>query len=200
MRTTQTADTSVIVKVPFVNNRLARDVRRAVRSFSKDVREVFQSGRLLKDTLVLSSLSLPECPREVYQKKKKQRGRPVECHACHAGTHVGKCVSQDVIYSMLCSVCAEEYAGEAERTVVSVLKSTVDRQGHRQWKHHGESITHITTHITPTLQYPPPTLQFSPPSHPLCDSSLPSPVPSLTASPSHRLPLQPSHVLLHYPL
>ena len=104
-----------IIKLPFVNDRLARDVRRTVRSFSKDVRVVFQSGRSLRDMLVSSSLSRPECPKEVY-KKRRGRGRPVECRACDAGMESGQCLSQDVIYSMLCALCAEEYVGETERT------------------------------------------------------------------------------------
>ena len=42
---------------------------------------------------------------------------PVECRACDAGIHVGKCVSPDVICSTLCSVRADEYVGETERTI-----------------------------------------------------------------------------------
>ena len=86
-----------------------------MRSFSKDVRVVFQSGRSLRDMLVSSSLSRPESPKEVY-KKRRGRGRPVECRACDAGMESGQCLSQDVIYSMLCALCAEEYVGETERT------------------------------------------------------------------------------------
>lgn len=107
-----------ILKLPFVNDRLARDVRKAVHSYSREVRVVFQRGPSLKDMLVSSSFGRPACPKEIYRmKEKKPRGRPVECRACDAGINNGQCMSKDVIYSMFCAVCGEEYIGETERCV-----------------------------------------------------------------------------------
>ena len=45
-----------------------------VRSFDRDVRVVFTSGRSLKDMLVSSSFSKPQCPRTVQQQREKSPG------------------------------------------------------------------------------------------------------------------------------
>ena len=106
-----------LVKVPYVNDQLARRVRQVVRSFDRDVRVVFTSGRSLKDMLVSSSFSKPQCPRTVQrQREKRGRGRPAECRACDGGLKRNVCMSQDVVYSMKCTICQEEYVGETERT------------------------------------------------------------------------------------
>ena len=105
-----------ILKVPFVNDDLARDVRRTVRAYDRDIRVVFQRGRSLRDMLVSSNLDRPECIRAVSQRKKK-RGRPHECRACDAGMEDGKCMAKDVVYSMFCTLCDAEYVGETERCV-----------------------------------------------------------------------------------
>ena len=105
-----------ILKVPFINDDLARDVRRAVRSYDKKIRVVFQRGLSLKDMLVSSSLNHPECPRVISQRKKK-RGWPCECRACDAGMKDGQCIAKDVIYTMSCSLCDADNVGETERCV-----------------------------------------------------------------------------------
>ena len=64
-----------ILKLPFVHNRLAHDVRRAVRAFSKEVRVVFQRGQSLGDMLVSSSIVQPKCPREMSRKKRGREDR-----------------------------------------------------------------------------------------------------------------------------
>ena len=88
-----------------------------VRSFDRDVRVVFTSGRSLKDMLVSSSFSTPQCPGTVQQQRaKRRRGRPAECRACDGGLKRDACMSQDVVYSMRCTICQEEYVGETERT------------------------------------------------------------------------------------
>ena len=55
--------------------RLARDVRRTVRSFSKDLRAVFQSVGSLQGMLVSSSSSRPECPRQEKCTREEERTR-----------------------------------------------------------------------------------------------------------------------------
>ena len=107
---------SSILKLPFVDDRLASAVRRTVRSFTKDVRVIFQRGRSLKDMLVSSRLDRPECPREV-SRKNRRRGRPCECRACDAGLRDGTCTVCNVVYSMRCTICESEYVGETERSV-----------------------------------------------------------------------------------
>ena len=107
-----------IVKLPFVNDQLSRDLSRVVRRYRKDVRIVFSSSGSLKSLLVSSSSSKPVCPREKQRRKvKKGRGRPMECRACDAGMKAGQCVAKGVVYSLLCSQCGEEYVGETERPV-----------------------------------------------------------------------------------
>ena len=107
-----------IIKLPFVNDRLARRIRQTVRSFSKDVRVVFFAGRSLKDMLVSSTFGVGECPKVAYKNRKKRgRGRPPECRACDAGMSNGQCLAKNVVYSMCCSLCAAEYVGETERAV-----------------------------------------------------------------------------------
>ena len=49
--------------------------------------------------LVSSSFASPECPREVYRRKAKRRGRPVENRTCEIGMSNGRCMSQNVVYS-----------------------------------------------------------------------------------------------------
>ena len=105
-----------ILKLPFVHDRLARDVRRAVRAFSKEVRVVFQRGQSLGDMLVSSSIVQPKCPREL-SRKKRRRARPPECRACDAGLPTGKCMKNNVVYSMFCLECEAEYIGETERSI-----------------------------------------------------------------------------------
>ena len=107
---------SLIIRLLFISDRLSKDVRRTVRSYSRDVRVVFESGPSLRDMLVSSSSSRPECPREVYRRK-KTRGRPVECRACDAGLRGGQCVRKGVVYSMFCFLCSAEYVGETQRSV-----------------------------------------------------------------------------------
>ena len=104
------------VKLPYVNDRLCRDVRRIVKSYSKGVRLVFTSGSSLKEMLVTSSFVRPVCPREQQRQLAiKKRGKPAECRACDAGLLNGDCLSKNVVYSMCCSICDDEYVGETER-------------------------------------------------------------------------------------
>ena len=56
------------------------------------MRVVFQSGQSLKDLLVSSSFASPDRLREVYRRKAKRRGRPVECRACDVGMSDGPSV------------------------------------------------------------------------------------------------------------
>ena len=118
--TAQRIHTSIL-KLPFINDRLAHDVRRTVRSYSKNVRVVFKSGQSLKDMLVrcLPRLPVQSAPEKCTEGRQTLRegGGPVECHACDVGMSDGQCMSQNVVYSMFCSVCGEEYVGETERCV-----------------------------------------------------------------------------------
>ena len=41
----------------------------------------------------------------------------MECRACDVDMSAGQCMSQNVVYSMFCSVCGEEYLGETQRCV-----------------------------------------------------------------------------------
>ena len=98
----------------------AHSVRKTVRSFSKEVRVVFYTGRSLKDMLVSSSYGDRECPKVAYNKKARRgRGRPQECRACDAGIIgiSGQCLTKNVVYSMFCSLCKAEYVGKTERSV-----------------------------------------------------------------------------------
>ena len=107
-----------VIKLPFVDDQVSRQLRQTVRSYCKDVRVVFVTGASLKDRLVSSSLDRPVCPKEVYSKKKqKGRGRPVECRACDAGILGGRCLLRNVVYSMFCSLCGQEYVGETQRCI-----------------------------------------------------------------------------------
>ena len=63
---------------PFIDDHFSRLLRRTVRSYCKDVKVVFVTGASLKDRLVSSSLDRPVCPKKLYRRKKKGRGRPVE--------------------------------------------------------------------------------------------------------------------------
>ena len=102
-----------VVKLPFVHDRLARDVSRVVRRQFKDVRVVFTSGPSLRDMLVRSSSCPFVCPREKRRlSQKKEKGRPPECRACDAGMSHRKCVLKGVVYSMRCTVCDDLYIGE----------------------------------------------------------------------------------------
>ena len=115
-----------ILKLPYIDDHLARQVRRSVRSFDKTVRVVFEAGPSLKDMLVSSSFARAECPRVLSQQKKK-RGRPTECRACDAGLKNGDCMKKAVVYAMQCSICDDEYVGETERCVRERFK-----EHHRQ--------------------------------------------------------------------
>ena len=107
-----------MLKLPFISDRLSREVSGIVRKSKLDIRIVFSSGSSLKDMLVRSSFSLPICPREEQiARQKKLRGRPCECCACDAGLVGGQCVRMNVVYSMSCAVCGELYVGETERPV-----------------------------------------------------------------------------------
>ena len=87
-----------------------------MRAYNREVRLVFTSGKSLKDMLVCSSFGPQVCPKTMYQiKEKKGKGRPPECRACDAGIVDGRCLSKNVVYSMVCSVCESEYVGETER-------------------------------------------------------------------------------------
>ena len=105
---------SFVIKLPFINDQLAQQVRRTVRSFDRTVRVVFQAGQSLRDMLVSSLLDQEECPKVLSQRVKK-RGRPKECRACDAGLTEGNCTRKGVIYTMQCSICEAEYVGETER-------------------------------------------------------------------------------------
>ena len=81
------------VKLPFVHDRLARDVSRVVRHQVKDMRVVFTSGPSLRDMIVRSSSCPLVCPREKRKlSQKKEKGHPPECCACDAGMSHHKCV------------------------------------------------------------------------------------------------------------
>ena len=133
---------SSILKLPFVDDHLATAVRRTVRSYAKDIRVVYQSGRSLKDMLVSSRLDRPECPREV-SRRRKRRGRPCECRACDAGLQDGRCTDSNVVYTMRCSVCNDEYIGETERCVRERFKEhfrqAVGRTPNTPWGRHYSS-------------------------------------------------------------
>ena len=102
-----------VVKLPFVHDRLGRDVSRVVRRQFKDVRVVFTSGPSLRDMLVRSSSYPFVCPREKRRlSQKKEKGRPPECRACDAGMSHRQCVLKGVVYSMRCTVCDDLYIGE----------------------------------------------------------------------------------------
>ena len=105
-----------ILRLPFVNDRLAEKLRQTVRAYNREVRLVFTSGKSLKDMLVCSSFVPQVGPKTMYQRKeKKGKGRPPECRACDAGIVDGHCLSENVVYSMFCSVCKSENVGETER-------------------------------------------------------------------------------------
>ena len=61
-----------VLKLPFINDKLAAQVSRRVRKFSSDVRIVYQSGPSLKRKLVESALCPSQCPREI-QKSKEEK-------------------------------------------------------------------------------------------------------------------------------
>ena len=90
----------LVINRRFLSNstvhRLAHDVSRTVRSYSKNV----HVGQSLKHMLVSSSFASPECPREVYRRKAKRRGRPVKGRTCEISMSDGQCMSQNVVYSI----------------------------------------------------------------------------------------------------
>ena len=113
-----------VVKLPFVHDRLARDVSRVVRRQFKDVRVVFTSGPSLRDMLVRSSSSTLVCPREERRlSQKKEKGRPPECRTCDAGMSRRKCVLKGVVYSMPCTVCDDLYIGDREAGLGAICRA-----------------------------------------------------------------------------
>ena len=102
-----------VLKLPFINDRLAKEVRRRVRRYSPGVRVGFTSRGSLRDILVTASSERPCCLREK-QRRDRGRGRPRECRACDAGMPDSLCVVKGVVYSMFCTVCGKEYVGETE--------------------------------------------------------------------------------------
>ena len=66
-----------ILRLPFVNDRLAEKLRQTVRAYNRKVRLVFTFGKSLKDMLVCSSFCPQVCPKTMHQRKeKKGKGRP----------------------------------------------------------------------------------------------------------------------------
>ena len=93
-----------------------RIIEPTVKSHSKaGVRYVFLEGR------ASSSVKLVFPKEQQRQFLKKNRGKPVECHAWDAGLSNGDCLSKNVVHSMCClfsSVdCGDEYVGETERSL-----------------------------------------------------------------------------------
>ena len=73
------------VKLPFVNDRIVRNVKRLVRSYSTDIRVLFCSGESLRKMLVSSAFGSSVCPCEERRGDGKKRGRPMVCCGCGAG-------------------------------------------------------------------------------------------------------------------
>ena len=117
-----------ILKLPFVNDCLARDVRQTVRLFRKDVHVVFPSGRSVKDMLVSSSFGQPECPRDVSRREKPGRGRPMICHACDAGMSNGQCLPKNVVYIRCIMECVVQSTLVKRLDVYEIAsRSTTDK-------------------------------------------------------------------------
>ena len=98
----------------------------------------------LSDMLVSSSFSKPQCPRTVQQQREKRGwGRPAECRACDGGLKRDACMSQDVVYSMTCTICQlvkKNTSGKQKGQHARGLKSTTDKPRTRHWESHGETI------------------------------------------------------------
>ena len=113
--------------LPFHSDPLKRAVNCIVKQSHLPIRAVYQSGANIKKNLVRSAYNPLNCSvRERFIERKSQkvksRGRPRDdCITCQCGFNPGIYSKKNVVYSIDCCLCGEQYIGETKRQVRSRL-------------------------------------------------------------------------------
>lgn len=100
------------LSLPYVDETLCAKINTIARNSNLDIKVAWTSKNTLKNTLVKSDLTRPECPS----------GRRV-CNACRSGVE-GKCTVSGVVYCITCNLCSSAaepvtYIGECKRPIRS---------------------------------------------------------------------------------
>ena len=93
------------IRLPFISDRVASQVKRAVRNSGLPVQIAWTNNKTLKRQLVRSRLTPLPC----------SSGRK-RCYSCHAGLK-DRCGSKNVVYELTCDHCGEKYIGETSRPI-----------------------------------------------------------------------------------
>ena len=98
------------LSLPYVDETLCAKINSITKKSGMDIKVAWKSKDTLKNTLVQSDISQPECPS----------GRRI-CNACSSGIK-GKCTMSGVVYCVTCTLCTSEsdrvtYIGECKRPI-----------------------------------------------------------------------------------
>ena len=102
--------TNIFMRLPYINETVARRVNGILRSSKTGLKAAWVSGPTLSSKLIRSAFTSPPCPSG-------QR----HCHTCDSGLQ-GKCTRKNVVYQITCRFCEQKkqkevYIGECTRPV-----------------------------------------------------------------------------------
>ena len=124
----------VMLKLPYGNEPLHKEVTRLCRATGLPIKIVYQQTDSLERSLVRSAFRPPTCElHEKFVKKQTQerrgRGKPMDdCLSCQAGLSAHLCDRTGTVYSLTCNICGQEYVGESCRKLRERVK-----------EHHGQA-------------------------------------------------------------
>ena len=142
-------DNAAILRVPFRTEEIDRKVRKLVRGLSFPINIVNQHTSNLKNVLVRTPLQPSVCQvsREIARRETerqdgvRRRGRPMsKCVTCVSGMAGHLCDVANVVYSMKCILCSDEYIGETCQKVRERFQQHHFQARHKKILTHGAGI------------------------------------------------------------
>ena len=91
-----------VLKLPFINDKTCRSVRKCIRSSNIPFNVVFKPSRNVMNTLNTRNTLINKCDN---------------CTICHSLKKPFTCKSKNIVYCYTCSICNEQYIGYTARQV-----------------------------------------------------------------------------------
>ena len=139
-------DEKIPLHLPFCSDKLHQELSRACRQSQLPIRIVYHQRGSIKDQLVRSAFLPATCKvhqlfEEQEKKKKRTRGKPRDdCISCRSGLQPKECEKREVVYSLQCDICQEEYVGETKRAIRARIGehhfAARNRQANTAWGEH----------------------------------------------------------------